>query len=222
MSNLLLTGVGNQYFSAGVAPTISRTASDGASGNNCGATMACTFSPAPASGKLLIAVINDNTGITPSAPSGGGAAWTELGSGSSVRVWYKIANGSEPTSYTITFFGTAKADSATFTMFEISGNFSTPIDSNSTSSASTAISPSITTQFNFELVLSILADGSSGTNPTEPSGWTLSRRDSYGLMGVTSLATAYKTYNTAGATGTATWGSSTSPAKIFTIGVRSQ
>lgn len=201
------------------APTISRSTTTGDSGNNCGSTMTCTFSPAPVSGVLLIAAVYDNTGVTPSAPTGGGAAWTEFSTGTSVRLWYKIANGAEPTGYNMTYSGVAKADATTFTMLEFTGNFSTPLDANSTTATSTTTCPTITTLQNFELALAFNMNTSIFALAA-PASWTLVRSDlNGGISGCTNISIASQIMNAAGATGTAVW--SATGTKVFTLGIRS-
>jgi hypothetical protein len=224
LHSLTLTGVGTPASGGGGGsyPVVSRSASDSYSGNNCGSSMVCTFSPAPASGRLLLAFLRDGTGSSNGPPSNGtGTTWTQLGT--SGRVWYAYTNSAQPTSYSITYYGVAKADSACFDMIEITGVAATPLDTWNATSAS-AVSPSITTSFVNEVVLSIIFSSSlAGTDLTVPSGWTLVRRDSSGgISGASAIGIAYKNFATAGATGTATWTLATGSADyVFTIGVRS-
>lgn len=224
LHSLTLTGVGTPASGGGGGsfPTVSRSASDGYSGNNCGSSMVCTFSPAPASGVFLMSFVQDGTGASPGPLSNGtGSAWTQFGAAG--KAWYKTANGAEPTSYQLTYFGVAKADSERISAVEITGVAGTPLDTWNATSAS-AVSPSITTSFANECVVSvILSSSSAGTDITVPAGWTLVRRDaSGGIGGASAIGIAYKNFATAGATGTATWTLATGSAVyVYTIGVRS-
>lgn len=203
-------------------PVVSRSASDGDSGNNCGSSMVCTFSPAPAANTLLLSFLQDGTGATSGPPSNGsGTAWTQFGA--SGHAWRALCNASQPTDYTITYYGVAKADDACFSAIEMTGVYSTPIDAWS-ANASSASSPSVTTAFANETAISVIFSTSvSGTDLTAPAGWTLVRRDAHGSTSGSAIGIAYKNYPTAGSTGSATWTLATgSPVYAFTITVRSE
>lgn len=213
---------GKVVSSGNAVPVVNRTAFTGDSGNNCGDAMNCVLSPAPASGRLLLAFLQDGTGASGGPPTNGtGTAWTQLGA--SNHAWYCYTNSAQPTSYTITYYGVAKADSACWVLIEMTGVFSTPIDTWS-ATASSAVSPSITTSYVYEKVISVIMSTSIATTDiTEPSGWTSVIKDQHGgIFGSSAVAVASKDFLTAGATGTATWTLASGGANyVFTIGVRS-
>lgn len=185
-------------------------------------TLTATFSPAPASGTLLIAAHIQNIGDTVSAPTNGtGSAWTEISTGTVSRAWYKVCNGTEPTSYSVTLNGSYKGDAAALGIIEIKGQNATPLDTNVGTATSTNISPSITTQFDAELAISIFTTTANGAMASIPSGWTsVYQVNAVGMAGGAEVGFAKLQKATAGATGTATWTGATGT-KVFTVGVRS-
>lgn len=226
IQSILLMGAGKATNSSGggsAVPVVNRSTFTGDSGNNCGDAMNCVLSPAPASGRLLLAFLQDGTGASPGPPTNGtGTAWTQFGAAG--KAWYCYTNSAQPTSYAITYYGVAKADSACWVLVEMTGVFSTPIDTfNAT--AGSAVSPSITTGFVYEKVISVVMSSSTATTDiTEPAGWTSVIKDQHGgFSGSSAIGVASKDFLATGATGTATWTLATgSPSYVFTIGVRSQ
>lgn len=201
-------------------PATYRTAGEGKNGSG-GGVLTATLSPAPASGVLLIATHIENTGVTVAAPSTGtGAVWTEISTGTTSRVWYKVCNGTEPTSYTVTYSGASKSDAGAFSVIEIKGNNATPIDTNRGLATGTNIGPSITTQFDAELVLSIFTTELNTAVASTPTGWTeVQRVTAFNLNGAAGVCIASLQKGAKGATGTATWTGGTGT-KLFTLGVK--
>lgn len=161
-------------------------------------------------GNCLLAVIKNNSGGSITSSSG----WTQLQSGvNGCTCWYKIAVGGDSAVWA--WGGSAKADKAQGLMIELSGsNASSPIDV-SGASASTYVSPSVTTSTG-TLVVSLGGGSATTAFATEPSGWTLA------IHGSTHNGTgiAYKTFSSSGATGTASWNNDGTEVKVFTVAVK--
>ncbi|MFC5996960.1 hypothetical protein ACFQE5_22370 [Pseudonocardia hispaniensis] len=172
------------------------------------------------SGDLLVAVqfcdYSASTGSAMTAPAG----WTQAGSTASTpggsfhpvgKVWYKVAGGSEPSSYT---FGSSSSSSSVISVLALSGaDTSTPIrvvPSWSTGSAGTShVAPSIPVgsgQADGDLLLCAAAsdyyDSGRGNSYSPPSGMT-ERTDISAQFTYTSVASLALTGT--GATGTKTF-----------------
>jgi len=164
-------------------------------------------SPAPVSGDLLIAFTAGDTGTTSNLTLSGGSTWNTLtnGSGSSIqgKVFWKIAGGSEPTSYTV---GKASgSDShASVLCFSDAANVTPVFTTNYVSQTGTSIStPSVNAPGSADIVVRIVMalnyDGSISWSP--PSGHS-ERTDSASNDLVTG-SSATRALSSSGATGTA-------------------
>ena len=199
----------NGYTFATPAPSYRQYNSQ--TGTNSGG-ITFSFASTPIQNNLMIVVLTSNSGVAWSSPAG----WTQLQSGyTGAQVFYKIAGASESNAYNFDDGGSSKSDAQAGVMIEISNSgASSPIDA-SAATDSTYVSPSVTTTQANDVVLS-LACGGVGTFTGAPSGWNLVATVSSGLI---VAAAAYKSFASAGATGTATWTSS-SGLKVFTVAVK--
>lgn len=188
----------------------------GNSGDDCGATVSLSVPGGVQENQLVFLSIANNIGNLHNF-----SGFTTLSpKNSTQQTFYKIGGPSEPASYDYTYLGAApKGDAEASIIFTVGLPFSTPIDTYS-NTANSNVSPSITTSYNNEMLISIGSSLAFGDFLTPPSGWTLITRAAYGDVNV---AAAYKYQPTAGASGTATWSSgSYFTASVFTIGVRSE
>jgi hypothetical protein len=137
------------------------------------------------------------------APSG----WTLLideGGSADLLVYYRVADGTEPSTYTFTF-GDARRTKAA--MFRFTGvDTTTPIDATGTTNDNfpNPDAPSVTTTVDGALIVRILALWDQTATP--PSGHT--ERYYSSTSSYTTLSMADETQTTAGATGTAVWSQS--------------
>lgn len=145
------------------------TATTTGSGSNY--TIGWAAGGAAANGVYLIAVIANN--IASGLPNiSGGSAWTQAtGSVAGYSCYYKTAGASEPSTYTITYAGSAKSDCSSCSIFELTGQNATNPD-DVTSAASTATPSTVTSSASSDCVVVVIA-GQTGTAFTAPSGYTL-------------------------------------------------
>lgn len=198
----------NAYTFASVSPTYRQY--DSRSGTNSGG-LTFSFPSTPNNGNVMVVVLASNSGVSWSSPAG----WTQIQSGTTgAQAYYKVAS-SESNSYNFDDGGSSKSDAHAGVAVEISNTAASPIDA-SASSTGVTTTPSVTTTQANDLVLA-LACGGAGTFTGAPSGWTLVATVPSGLI---VAAMAYKSFASAGATGTATWTSS-SGTKTFTVAVKS-
>ena len=123
---------------------------------------------AAAAGVFLVAAIGSNTGTA--ATISGGSTWILLNNIYGHSVYYKVAGGSEPSSYTITYNGVGIKDGATASIIEIENCNATNPDA-SASSTYTVTNPSaISTNVDD---LSVICFAGGGTAPIAPSGYTI-------------------------------------------------
>lgn len=214
-----LTTFYNNYKPSGGGsyPIVAQNALISDSGNNCGATETLSFGSTPTNGSLIILAVSDNTGLGPTSFTG----FTLLAGGTDrLRVFYKIAS-AELNAYSYIYFGVNSGDATMMQGLNITGNFSTPIDTY-TNSVNTATTPSITTSQTFELILSIGGSFAGVGSWTTLIGYTAGIRHDSVNGGAVEIGSAYLNKPTAGATGTATWaGGAYTAANVYTIGVRS-
>jgi len=201
--------------------------------NNANITTVTINTPAgTASGDLLLAgleffVVPGTTTPTFTPPSG----WTLLRQdnqvvtdtfGKSFFLWYyKVAGGSEPSSYTFTCSVTAY----TFGFISAITNAGTPeahAENESTASSASIIHPSVTTLGPDRLVFYLAAINSGGGAHTPAAGFTELFEDNNSNIGDGDRSFGYKLFTAAGATGTfnTTLASSTTNRKVgFTVAV---
>lgn len=129
------------------------------------------------SGSLLIVRVGGaTTGITWTAPSGdGGAAWSSaVATTGRGATFYKIANGSEPSTYT--FSRTGGGGTLRITIDRWSGHdTTTPIQDSAGSDVTTAnaVSPAVTAGSGGGLLsCGLVCLGSNTNSPTQPTGMT--------------------------------------------------
>ena len=182
-----------------------------------------------ASGDLLIAVLAFDHNVNPSAPAG----WTLIGDQNNsnyvtVAVWYKIAGGSEPGSYTFTWSSSDEEEKAVGAILRYTGAHATaPINASgfATGSSASPTAPDITTTTANTTVLRIfgaddddLPNPSSGTYPSGMTGRYALETSGGGFD--TSGAGADQTQAAAGATGTAVFSLALSEQWVaFTIAI---
>lgn len=214
-TDLVLTNVDGKsvtsssaYTYTAPAPSFFQYATD--TGTSSGGITPTFATPATA-GSLIIAILKSNSGVAWTATSG---SWTQLNSGTTgSQCFYKVAAGGE-TALSFDDSGATKSDIQSGMIIEVKNVNAIPIDANAASTG-TATTPSVTTTQANDLVLS-LAVGGSGSFTAVPSGWT-----SIGSVGSSQFVTAaYKTFASAGATGTAAWTSGGGESKVFTVAVK--
>jgi hypothetical protein len=138
-------------------------------------------------GNLLIAVVGNNGDRTHTWPAG----WTELtddlnGSISSATIGYRVANGSEGASITVT---ASSAAPSAHVAVRITGSFGTPVASSVATGSSTAPDSSVVSRGNGRLYLAIFGGrNNSFTINSPPSGYTTSRSS---ITGSASAAIAF-------------------------------
>ncbi len=157
----------NNYKLASSAFAIGRKNSANQKGNSVSLDIGWASGGAAVAGTFLAIVASSNTGF---ASVSGGSAWTLLNVGaSSYTIYYKICGGSEPTTYSVSYFGSAKQDGVTASIIEILlPNASNPDDK--AYSTSTATCPAATSINAADIGL-ILWSGDENL-PTPPAGWT--------------------------------------------------
>jgi len=164
------------------------------------------------SGDLLIIFCYQEIYGTYAAPTGL-TGWTQTGQYSGtptvrvpISIFYRIADGTEGASETLTFSGSAR-DVAWY--FRISGiDATTPIDvsgvADNVGGSTSYTVPGVTTTTNNALALAFLGAWGGGGYPftTATSGWSVDYTTQYGTQAyVPSDAIASKVISTAGATG---------------------
>jgi hypothetical protein len=145
------------------------------------------------SGDLLIATVVTDGDVTVSTPSG----WTSIDQGqsdsdaSTLGVWYRVADGTESTTYTFTWTGDQEAAGSISRYIGV--DTSDPIDGSDsdTGTSTTPTAPSVTASNANSVVLRIFGSDGSETS-TEPTGTTE-------RFGLTSSATAGDATTTSGA-----------------------
>lgn len=149
----------------GASPSVGYSNSASTSGNTGNYSLP---SGSPSAGKLVFVVISDTN--SPSVPVvSGGASWTQAtGSTTGRGLWYKVAGGSEPANYTITYAGGSKSDcSCAGVVWIINGATLDAIQS----ASSTSISPSATSTYANALGV-VFAASNSASSPSKPSGYS--------------------------------------------------
>lgn len=207
-----VTGSGAFTYTAASAPAFVQYKSATGTNSEPGAVV---FTSTPTSGNVMLAFVTSNTGVAVSPPAG----WTELNSGTTGQNCYWKKYAGEGNSFTFTCGNSAKADRSSVILVEISGNNTSPIDVNS-SALNTNVGASVTTTVANTLVFSGGGDFLETDFATQPSGWTLVVLVKAGLAGH-AASVAYKTFASAGATGTASWSAGTyGSSKIHTVAIK--
>ncbi len=147
-------------------PSVGRSVTNGQNGNNSSYSLA--LSPAPVAGTQLWLVGASNTGTF--TPSGGtGSAWTRYDSPTGY-IYGKLCNGTEPTSYSITYSGSAKADASIAAIVEILNANATNPDDHQVNTGSDTPPSATSSSLNDLAVLGWIG----GTIlPTAPAGYTI-------------------------------------------------
>ena len=135
-------------------------------------TMSVGFTgSAPASGTWIVLVIGENTAVC-TVSNGTGATWSTLYSntGNGCHVFYKKCNGSEPTTYTITYNGISSGDTCTAGMLEVLHANTTNPDASASTVTGTQTVPTITASASDLVVLTEIHFAGSSNRP--PGGYS--------------------------------------------------
>lgn len=186
-------------------------------GGQSGDSLSITFNSAVTAGQyIILAVLSGPLSNFIQDPSG----FTKLyGDNAEWCLYVKKAVGNEGATFTVSSVNEA----GVLWGLKIGGVASTPLDTNAIT-ASSLVSPSITTSFGYELLLSFIYARSNNSAPTAPAGWTRGAATGHVNSaggGPISLTYASLTQTAAGATGTATWAAVTNPFEVITLGIRS-
>ncbi|MBT8331843.1 MAG: hypothetical protein KJP06_05890, partial [Deltaproteobacteria bacterium] len=125
-------------------------------GNSNGATsVSATFDTAPTENNLLVAIVgNRDSSTAPTTPSGWSVAISETGNTPGQVIFYKIAGVSEPSTVTVSNYGTST--NLGIHIYEYSGiSTSSPLDQTNSANgnSATASTGSITTTYADELLI---------------------------------------------------------------------
>jgi len=184
------------WRSAAAAASIAVGRSNSASTTGTGTTYSIGWSSggAAANGTWIVFVARDNSANTPVVS--GGSAWTQLGTS---KVWYKQCGASEPTTYSVSYSGSAKGDTGCCTMVEILNASSMEASATGTS---TNTPPALATITSGDIVVVVGGGSGSGSNGaiTAPSGYTMaSKRESADAVTAAATKTVSATSETPGA-----------------------
>ncbi len=176
-----------------------------ASGNTNVTSLTISVPSGTAANDLLLATISTDGDVTFNTPTG----WTLLNQGpspgndSTLAVFYRIAGGSEPTTYTFTWSGNQQAAGAILRYTGVDSI--TPINTFATATGTSAspTAPSVTTTVADTMVVRIFGADFSGTISPPPGNTLRVGLSSSTGNGATSLGAADLTQAAAGATGTA-------------------
>lgn len=141
------------------------------SGTGGGSSAVVTPSVTPTAGNVLLYIVGGNQTRTPSAPAG----WTNImaatSGGGTMDIWYKVATGSEPSSYTFTFGG---ALTGGWSYYELSNAVSFSYKEFIADDAANHTSKTFTT-YNIQggLVLAFCAFKSASTGPAINNSFSL-------------------------------------------------
>lgn len=176
MFGLPATCIPPKFSSGGGGPiSIGRAATASKNGSVASYTIGLSGGAA-AAGTWIVAVFGGSAPTQTIADTvGGGGTWTEMNAGStSKRCYVKLCNGSEPTTYTITFNGTAKSTNSCCVIVEILGANATNPDAHA-EATNTATSPSATSSATTDAAVLCVLDNESGASAnfsSPPSGYT--------------------------------------------------
>lgn len=209
--------------SAAAALASGRSATAQGSGAGSDYTIGLTGAAA-ASGIYLLAVISDQGGTSSPAISGG-SAWTQLtGSSTGRTAWIKKCGGSEPSTYTVSYAGSAKADGSVAALFEITGppaGTGNPDAQAHVTNTGTPNSATSSAASDMAILLVANADGSAPSQFTSaPSGYTLKDRLDLSPSGgnPVCVAVSYKLSIGSGTISPGAWGSpGTSASNLWTV-----
>ena len=147
--------------------TLGRSNSTYSNGVGSSYTIGWSSGGAAANGTWLVCVVEENTDSGSHPYVSGGSAWTRLGTS---KLYYKQAGASEPTTYTISYAGSSKGEGSAATILELFGASS--VESTATS-ATTNVSPSVTSTDAGDCVVLAAGYGTSGLGSfTPPATWT--------------------------------------------------
>lgn len=177
---------------AAVSLSVGRSNSASVSGAGSSYSIGWTSGGAAANGTWLVLVARDN--ISNGWNIIGGSAWTQLGT---TKIWYKQCGSSEPTTYTISYSGSSKADTACMSMIEILGASSVEVSGYTTN---TNTPPALTGMTAGNIGVVVGGDNGGGTGViTAPSGYTMqTKRDSADAMTAIATKTGLGTSETPG------------------------
>lgn len=150
--------------SAPASISIGRSNSAAQTGSGASMSVGWASGGAAANGTWLVAVIHTNMSGT--GTISGGSAWTQIGT---TKVFYKQCGASEPTTYSITYSGSSKADGTVVTICEVIGASSME---SSGSGTSTNTAPSVTSTASGDCIVLAMGHGNSAATITPPSGYT--------------------------------------------------
>ena len=171
-----------------------------------------------ASGNLLLASITTNGNPTVTLPSG----WTQLeqiAGTPTTTVYYLVAGGSEPSSYTWSFSASIEAAGGIVRISNVDSG--SPINAHNNTfddGSTTPSSNSITTSADNCLIVQFLGIDRDESPYGAPSGYTQMWAATIG--GLASNVSAWKLQASAGATGSATWSKNGSRfSELFAVAV---
>ena len=147
--------------------TLGRSNSAYSNGVGGSYTIGWSSGGAAANGTWLVCVVEEKTDSGSHPYVSGGSAWTRLGTS---KLYYKQAGASEPTTYTISYAGASKSEGSAVSIMELFGASSVESTANS---ATTNVSPSVTSTDAGDCVVLAAGYGTSGLGSfTPPTGWT--------------------------------------------------
>ena len=176
---------------------------------NTGANYTLGFAGgAAANGTWIVAIISDNQPSSNNTITGGSSWTAATGNTTGCRVFYKQAGASEPSTYTISYAGSGKANCSCTVIFEVlNANATNPdVTANATS---TTTPPAVTTTGTSDI--SILCAPVSGavavpSTFTAPSGWVIPTNGSLTQNTLVQCVLAYKLISGAGTITPGSWG----------------
>jgi hypothetical protein len=152
------------------------------------------------SGDILIASISNNGYLTCSPPSGWNLIRQNTSGGNcGSAVFYLVAGGSEPTSYTFTFSSNVYSAGLMSRFLNVSNT--TPVEVSSVTNTNGYTASSITTSTNNDMLMLVLASGNGAQTWSNPSGWSTGIT---GNLNSTSTGFFYKIQSTPGSSGAVT------------------
>lgn len=172
MINLSLSFWNSVVSGGGGGGTIAVGRNAKASISGTGSSITINFSGgAPVAGTRIIFISANSTGGGTGIPSGGTNPWTQIASFISYYYIYEhVCDGSEPSSYTVSYGGSSKSDGLACAMIEILNANSVNPDGSATANSTTS-TPSLTSTTANDISIALWASNVASA-ATSPAGYT--------------------------------------------------